>query len=108
MLSSRNHHIPPKDFEHPTPKKARIRGTVDFLKSQGIKDKKEDVFRFNGIFYETGYRLLNSDSSRTHNYITISANKNDYRGRKKVIILEQIREMKQILKTKGLEGRSLI
>ena len=108
MLPSRNHHIPPEDFEHPTPKKARIRGTIDFLESQGIKGKKEDIFRFNGVSHRTGYRLLNSDSSRTHHYIAISANENDHRGRKKIITSEQIREMKQILETEGLESRSLI
>ena len=33
MLPSRNCYIPPKDFKYRTPKKARIRSTVDFLKS---------------------------------------------------------------------------
>ena len=88
MLLSCNHHIPPEDFEHPTPNKARIRGIVDFLESQGIKGKKEDVFRFNGVSYRIRYRFFNSDSSRTYTYIVILANENDHRGRKMIIILE--------------------
>lgn len=42
-----------------TPVKARIQDTVDFLKSEGIKAKREAIFHYNWITYlvqpELGY-----------------------------------------------------
>ena len=90
--------------QNPTPIKARIQGTVDFLESQGIKHKKEEVFQFNGVSHATGYRLLKSDNLRTPK---IAVNMEETRGRKFIITPDQIREMDQILQTTGHEGRAL-
>ena len=85
MFPSVNPQLEVKGREHPTPTKARIQGTIKFLESQGIKGKKEEVFQFNGVSHRTGYRLLNSDSSRTHHYIAVAKDKGEPRGRKKKI-----------------------
>lgn len=87
-----------------TPIKSRIQGTIDFLESQGIKGKKEDVFRFNNVSHSTGYRLLSfSNPRRLHNDPT----KPETRGRKSIVTREQIETMEHLLETEGLEARGL-
>lgn len=82
--------------------KARVQGAIDFLKKKGIKDLKEDVFRENGVSHATGCRILKSSNPRT---LENDPTRNETKGKKKVIILEQIREMETILENEGLEGR---
>ena len=71
--------------QNPTPVKARIQGTFDFLESQGIKGKKEEVFRFNNISHITGYRILNSINLRISRNVV---NKVERRDDKYKIILD--------------------
>lgn len=42
-------------YQKPTPVKARIQDTIDFLKSKSIKEKKNMVFQVNNILCKTNY-----------------------------------------------------
>lgn len=86
-----------------TPTKARIQGTIEYLKSQGITGHNEDVFRFNGVSHATGYRIL-AGNSRTS---PSDSPKQETRGRKHKITPEQIRQMEQVLETESMKGRTL-
>lgn len=77
-------------------KKARIRGAVDFLEKKGIKDPK--------VSHATGYRIFKSSNPLT---LKNDPTRKETRGRKKVIIPEQIKEMGIKLENEGLEGRGL-
>lgn len=84
--------------------KGRVQGAIDFLKKKGIKDLKEDVFRENGVSHATGCRILKSSNPRT---LKSDPTRNETKGKKKVMILEQIREIETILENEGLEERGL-
>ncbi len=90
--------------QNPTPVKARIQGSIDFLESEGIKGKKSAVFRANGVSRRTGYRILQSSNPQTFKN---DPTRKETRGRKEIIILAQIREMEKILENEGLEGCGL-
>ena len=65
--------------------KARIQGIIDFLESQGIKGKKEEIFRFNNVSHVTGYRIFNSVNPRISRNVV---NKVERRGGKYKITLD--------------------
>ena len=90
--------------QKPTPVKAKIQETIDFVKSEGITGKKEAVLRANGVLHATGYRILRSNNPRTLKNVLTRTEK---RHRPNKITPEQIREMEKILENEGLEGRSL-
>ncbi len=90
--------------QKPTPVKVRIQGAIDFLESEGIKEKKRAVFLANGVFRKTGYWILQSSNPRT---IMNDPTRKKTRGLKRIITLEQIREMEKILENRRLEGCGL-
>ncbi|KAK4129395.1 hypothetical protein N657DRAFT_660760 [Parathielavia appendiculata] len=47
-----------RQSHYSTPKKARIRGTIDYLESRHIPHFKSDVFRFHGASQRSGWRAL--------------------------------------------------
>ena len=86
------------------PVKTRIQGTVDFLKSEGIKAKREAIFRYNGVSRVTGFRILRSGNPRT---LKNDPTRKETRWRKTLISPQEIHEMERILENQGLEGRAL-
>lgn len=87
-----------------TPVKARIKGTVDFLKSEGIKTKNEAIFHYNGVSCATRFRILRSSNPRTLKNDDI---RKETRGRKSLISFQETHEMEKLLENEGLEGRAL-
>lgn len=94
----------PEFCQKTTPVKARIQGTVDFLKSEGIKAKREAIFRYNGVSRATGFRIIRSSNPRT---LKNDPTRKETRGRKTLISPREIHEMERILENEGLEGRAL-
>ena len=52
-------------YQKPTPVKARIKGAIDFLESEGIKGRKSAVFRAKGVSRRN--RLLNTTIKQSTN-----------------------------------------
>lgn len=74
--------------------KARIQGIIKFLKKKRIKSLNEDVFSSYGIFYAMGYRILKLNNPRLFkNNLT----RNKIKNQKKVMTIDQIRIIEEIL-----------
>jgi len=66
---------------HITPKKAKVKGIVDYLKARGIPYFKSDIFRFYGVGKTRGWAILSENDTITGNrtYYLVFI---DRRGRK--------------------------
>ncbi|RTE68577.1 hypothetical protein BHE90_017048, partial [Fusarium euwallaceae] len=49
--------------QHDTPKKARVKGAIEFLEYHGLPYKKEEVFEFFDVSRPAGYKLLHEEST---------------------------------------------
>jgi hypothetical protein len=90
---------------HMTPKKARVRGTIDFLEANGIPHFKSRVFQFYGVGKNAGWEILrqsNLEDSRTHHSIMP-----DRRGRKKKISNDQLAILERFIDNNGFDGRTI-
>ncbi len=100
LLEPRNNEF----CHYPTPIKAKVQGTIEYLQSQGVTGKNEEVFRFFGVSHSKGYAMLDSDTNRRHhNQLDVA----EHQRRKNIITKDQSKEMEHILETKGLHGRAL-
>ena len=85
--------------------KVRIQGAVNFLEKKGIRVLNKDIFCANCVFYATGYKILKFSN---FDALINDPTRKDIRKKKKVIMLEQIKQREIILENDYLEGRKLI
>jgi hypothetical protein len=95
---------------HSTPKKCRVAGTVDFLRStshlsRGRLFTKEHVFRHNNVSHATGYRILGQPPNLEPR--TFHSNYVDTRGRKKKLDHEALIQIERYIDEGGFDGRTL-
>ena len=90
----------PGDQHHCTPKKAQIIGTVGFLRSQHRPFITADIFRYFGVSQRQGWDILRQGRERRHL-------EHETRGRKKILTLEDLSAMKEIIWKFGFETRAL-
>ncbi len=89
-------HEAPRDS--PTTTRAKIRGTVEFCDAKKIPYFKTDVFRFFGVSHNRGYEYLRNGSS---NLISDNPDKEETRGRKRIVSPQLIREMERLLEAES-------
>ena len=85
-----------------TPIQAKVRGAIQFCERMSIDYIKRDVFRIFNVSICQGYKFLRNESSlhRLRNDL----NREETRGRLRVISAEKLREMKRILQEEGIEA----
>ena len=84
-----------------TPQKARIRGTIDYLKAKGILYKKQDVILFYGAKLNQGRYALRSSSDRRAIH---DPEASDDRGRPLLLSERDLRRIERIIKDNGQDG----
>jgi len=89
---------------HDTPKRAKIRGAIEYMEARKIPHSKADVFRYYGVSKRQGWAMVSEGSvdRRHHN-----SGEEERRGRPPIITQEQIHEMDRILQEVGWEARQL-
>ncbi|KAL2126288.1 hypothetical protein VTI74DRAFT_1240 [Chaetomium olivicolor] len=95
---------------HSTPKKCRVQGTIDFLRStsqlgQGKLFTKEQVFRHHNVSHSAGYRILGQPSVLDPR--TFHPNYLDTRGRKKKLNREALIQIERCIEQGVFDGRTL-
>lgn len=80
---------------------AKVRNAVQFYKCMGIKYFKKDVFSTFNIFHCQGYEFLRNNSSLRQLYNSLSLKESC--GYCRLISVEKICEIEQILQEKGIE-----
>jgi hypothetical protein len=88
-----------------TPKKARVKGTVDFLEANGIPHFKSRVFQFYGVGKNSSWNILRQndlEDSRTHHSVMP-----DRRGRKKKISDNDLSILERFIDDNGFDGRTI-
>ena len=95
---------------HSTPKKCRVAGTVDFLRStghlgQGRLFTKEQVFQRNQVSHTAGYRILGQPPTLEPR--TFHSNYNETRGRKKKLDNQALIQIERCIEQGGFDGRTL-
>lgn len=88
----------------PTPVKAKVQGTIEYLRAQRITGQNENVFCFFGVCHTVGWKILREGNPRRHHN---QPGVREQRGRKKIITDEQMKEMERIIETEGISGRAL-
>jgi hypothetical protein len=93
-------------LQHDTPKRARVRGAIEYMEARNIPHDKEDVFRYNGVGHRQGWAMISKGSvdRRHHNREDVDK---DHRGRPSIIGHKEIREMDRIIREEGFEARCL-
>ena len=89
---------------YPTPTKAKIQGTIDYLQAKGWDNNQSDVFKFFGVTGPAGRRIMSSSQPRQHHNNPTTS---ESRGRLPIITPEQIREMEQVIENEGLYAQVL-
>jgi hypothetical protein len=84
----------------PTPTKAKIIGTVGFLRHYKLDYFKSDIFRFFGVSSTRGKEILQKQRTRRHLEI-------ETRGRKRLLSAADLQAMEKILWKYGFEARRL-
>ena len=90
---------------HMTPKKARVRGTIDYLEANGIPHFKSRVFQFHGVGKNAGWKILREDKhqdSRTHHSVGP-----DRRGRPKKLSTHDLAVIERFIDNNGFDGRTV-
>ncbi|KAF1957793.1 hypothetical protein CC80DRAFT_534322 [Byssothecium circinans] len=90
-----------------TPRKARIKGAIDFCDWRRLPYYKTDVFRFNGVLRQRGYEIISQDNpeaDRTHHNSKISPEK---RGRPPLLSSKDIERCDRFLQDLGWDARVL-
>ncbi|KAF1960716.1 hypothetical protein CC80DRAFT_523056 [Byssothecium circinans] len=88
-----------------TPRKARIKGAIDFCDWRRLPYYKTDVFRFNGVSRQRGYEIISQDNpeaDRTHHNSKISPEK---RGRPPLLSSKDIERCDRFLQDLGWDAR---
>jgi len=90
-----------------TPKRARIRGTIDYLEANGIHHFKSRVFRFHGASVRSGWRAIakddaDYDADRTYHSTCVEA-----RGRKKKLSNEDLAVIERFIESEGFDARTI-
>jgi hypothetical protein len=89
-----------------TPKKARVKGTVDFLEANGIPHFKSRVFQFYGVGKNSSWNILRQndlEDSRTYHLVMP-----DRRGRKKKISDNDLSILERFIDDNGFDGRTIL
>ncbi|KAL2136146.1 hypothetical protein VTI74DRAFT_5199 [Chaetomium olivicolor] len=94
-----------RQSHYSTPKKAGIRGTIEYLESRRIPHFKSDVFRFFGASYHSGWRALAEPEEKSDR--TFHSAFADTRGRKKKISDEELAVIKRFIDSNGFDGRTV-
>ncbi len=94
---------------HSTPKKSRVAGTIDFLRStgqlgQGRLFSKEQVFRFHQLSHTQGHQILSQPQLLTR---TFHSNYPETRGRKRKLDHEALIQIERCLDEGGFDSRTL-
>ncbi|KAK4127312.1 hypothetical protein N657DRAFT_641296 [Parathielavia appendiculata] len=94
-----------RQSHYSTPKKARIRGTIDYLESRRIPHFKSDVFRFHGASQRSGWRALAEpeDTGDRSFHSTCS----ETRGRKRKLSKQDLAQIERFLEHNGFDGRTV-
>jgi len=90
---------------HDTFIKAKIQKAIEFCERMNILYYKNDVFRTFEVSKNQEYQMLQSEifaRRRSHD-----SEQDETRGRKSLITLKDIREMKRVLKSEEFEVRAL-
>ena len=82
-----------------------IRSTLAFLKARDIPHTKTDVFRFNGVEYRSGHRILREETIGERRAQDPSLP--ETRGRKALISTEQKEMIRGVIERAQAEGRYL-
>jgi hypothetical protein len=95
---------------HSTPKKCRVAGTIDFLRSTGSLSRgrlftKEQVFQHNKVSHSTGYRILSQPPNLEPR--TFHSNYVDTHGRKKKLDHEALIQIERYINEGGFDGHTL-
>ena len=85
----------PKDS--PRTVRAKVRGIVEFCDAKHIPYFKTDVFKFYGISYNRGYEYLRNGSSNLLRDNRDDPNREETRGRKRLVSAQKVREMEKLL-----------
>jgi len=88
------------DLHHPTPKKAKVLGTVAYLESHKATFFKSDVFRHFQVSNRRGWQILHDGRERRHLEV-------ETRGRKHIISAEDLQHMEKIIWQFGFQARAL-
>lgn len=83
-----------------TPKRAKVLGTIEYLKKRQLRVNKTDVFRAFDVPIRTGWRMIKDGSRTLHN----SPIRKEPRGRKPKISPEQLATLDHFLQTQGFDG----
>lgn len=89
---------------HMTPKKAKVKGTIEYLERYGIPHFKS-VFQLHGVGHNSGWKILRQDEredNRTHHSICL-----DCRGRKKKLSNDDLAVLERFIDTNGSDGRTV-
>jgi hypothetical protein len=90
--------------EYPTPRKAMVQGTIAYLKAKKIDFYKEDVFRFFEVGHTSGHNMLRPETS-PRRFDTVHEHNPSHQCR--IITLQKLREMEEILENEGIAARGL-
>ena len=82
-----------------TPKKAKARGTIEYLEAKGIEYTKTDVAKHFGLTRNQSYNSLTSGSDRTYN--------GRGGGYNKALSKEDLDLCEDLIKNNGFEGHTL-
>jgi hypothetical protein len=95
---------PNNHAQHQTPRKAKVRGTVEYLEAKGIPYFKQDIFNHFGVSHRQGWAMISgaSEDRRHHNTTGI-----EKRGRPLKISNWHLKEMDRLIKEEGFEVRKL-
>lgn len=91
-----------RQLHYSTPKKSRIRGTIEYLESRRIPHFKSDVFRFHGASYRSGWRALAEPEDRSFHSAFLET-----RGRKKKISNQDLATLERFIENNGFDGRTI-
>ena len=84
---------------HETPRKARVKGAIDYMEARGILHFKVDVFRFNGVSKTRGWEMLKNDNElddrQHHNSMQ------EHRGRKPILSAKDLLNVEKYPQEEG-------
>ncbi|KAK3291257.1 uncharacterized protein B0H64DRAFT_436110 [Chaetomium fimeti] len=95
-----------------TPRRSRVQGTVDFLRSTGHLGRgrlftKAAVFQHHGVSHATGHRILREFENSTLEPRTFHSNYVETRGRKKKLDHEALIQIERCIDEGGFDGCTL-
>ena len=82
--------------------KAKVTGTIEYLRARGLPHTKQDVFEYFGIARTRGYEMLGNRDRRKR-----KPGDPETRGRPSKLSKDSVNRMDEILQAWGLEGRAM-